>query len=468
MTTSIVQSEDRVLPTLEQDGSRRWLTPRLATGKLFRWRRAVAYALIALLTALPLITINGKPAVLLDVPQRHFTLLGYTFLPTDSALLALLMISWFATIFLTTAVAGRAWCGWACPQTVYLEFAYRPIERLCLGRSGVGGKPKPGLSPLRYIAMYALFLLLSLIVTHTLLSYFVGVAQLRTWITSSPAEHPVAFVVILISTAAVFYNFAFFREQMCTIACPYGRFQSVLLDRHSIGVRYNERRGEPRTKLQAQSARSISLPTFDAGDCVDCSMCVQVCPTGIDIRDGVQMECINCTQCIDACNAVMAKVGRPSGLIGYHSLASLEGERTKLLRPRVVLYSAISSVFLAVLLVLILTKQPFDALLMRNGGLPFFVTAQGQVENTMRLTVRNRSGQVQHLALSSQTAGVSLADTTLSITVPPGESIVQPLHLFAAPSIFTGGKHTARIRIADEKQNERVLDCQLFGPGVAP
>jgi len=224
---------------MEVDGSRVWLTPKLAVGKLFRRRRVVAYSLIALLTLLPLIPINGKPAVLLDVPTRQFTLFGYTFLPTDTMLLAFLLVSWFATIFLTTAVVGRAWCGWACPQTVYMEFVYRPIERLCMGRRGVGGKPKDNLSGWRYVIMQLLFAAISLAITHTILSYFVPVAQLRLWITSSPAQHPYAFTLIVVSSIAVWFNFVHFREQMCIIACPYGRFQSVLFDPQSLNVRYN-------------------------------------------------------------------------------------------------------------------------------------------------------------------------------------------------------------------------------------
>jgi cytochrome c oxidase accessory protein FixG len=455
-----------VLSTLEQNGSRRWLTPKLAKGKLYRRRKIMAYGLIALLTALPLISINGKPAVLLDVPARQFTLFGYTFLPTDTALLALLMVAWFASIFLCTAVLGRAWCGWACPQTVYLEFVYRPIERLCLGRAGTGGKPKADLHPLRYALMYGVFLLISLVVTHTLLSYFVGVDQLRQWITSNPADHPAAFAVIVVSTLAVWFNFAIFREQMCIIACPYGRFQSVLVDRNSIGVRYDAARGEPRGRL-----RHTALPTLEpttpksTGDCVDCTMCAQVCPTGIDIRDGVQLECINCTQCIDACNAVMTKVGKPTGLIGFYSQEAMEGGKTRLLRPRVVLYSTITVGFLAALLILILTKQPFDAALVRNGGLPFFINPQGKVENTMRLTLRNRSGEPQTFAVASQTPGVAIVESSANWTVPPGASAVQPLHLVAEDKVFEGGKRSAVIEIT-ANGHKRSVTCQLFGPGA--
>jgi cytochrome c oxidase accessory protein FixG len=464
---SFLQAQGRVLSTMEQDGSRRWLTPKVAVGKLFHQRRAVAYGLIALLTVLPLIPINGKPAVLLNVPDRQFTLLGYTFLPTDTFLLALLMVSWFATIFLTTAVLGRAWCGWTCPQTVYMEFVYRPIERLCLGRSGVGGKPREGLSPFRKVVMHVLFVLISLVITHTLLSYFVGAAQLRHWITSNPAQHPWAFGVIAVSTLAVWYNFVFFREQMCIVACPYGRFQSVLFDRHSLSVRYNPVRGEPRGKMT--SKRSVALPQAEPkGDCIDCSLCVQVCPTGIDIRDGVQLECINCTQCIDACDDVMTKIGRPTKLIGFYSQVELEGQPRKTLRPRVFLYSFVSAGFLALMLILILTKKPFDASLARNGGLPFFMTPSGQVENILRLTIRNRTGSPQSYTLESKTTGLSLMSGESTFEVPANGSVVRPVNIVSDASTVPNGMQSATVAVRDGSGAVREVSFQFFGPGGHP
>ncbi|MGC4030489.1 MAG: cytochrome c oxidase accessory protein CcoG [Tepidisphaeraceae bacterium] len=484
MSSSLIKPDGRVLSTLESDGSRRWLTPKLAVGKLFNRRRLVAWGLIVLLTALPLIPINGKPAVLLNVPDRQFTFFGYTFLPTDTILFALLMVSWFATIFLTTAVLGRAWCGWTCPQTVYMEFVYRPIERLFLGRAGVGGKPKAGLSPLRKVGMHLAFVLISLVITHTLLSYLVGVDELRKWITQSPANHPWAFGVIAISSLAVWYNFVFFREQMCIIACPYGRFQSVLLDRNSLVVRYNDPRGEPRGKKQAaggrqQAAKTVALDVFSPpaasrqppatlGDCVDCSLCVQVCPTGIDIRDGTQLECINCAQCIDACDAVMTKIGRPTNLIGYFSQAEIEGERTKYFRPRVVLYSVVSFGFLAVMLVLIATKKPFDASLARNFGLPFFTTPTGQVENVMRLTIRNRTGSPKTYSLKSQTPGISVMNGEASFEVPAHSTVVQPINLVSEQKFVPDGMQNASLRVQDETGAQREVAFQFFGPGGQP
>ncbi len=396
---SLLQPEQRVLSTLESDGSRHWLYPRLSKGRFWHARRWAAYGLIAIFTLLPVIQIRGKPAILLDIVDRHFTLFGFTFLPTDTFLLAIFMVSLILGVFLFTALFGRVWCGWACPQTVYMEFLVRPLERICLGRTGKGGPPPVNVAPWRKLSLYVLYAAACLFLAHTFLSYFVGVAELRHWISSSPAEHPVAFAVMAATTGLMLFDFCYFREQTCIIACPYGRLQSVLLDRDSLIISYDKARGEPRGKMKrtvaatvasgqwpvasgrettkeavasvhlpvlGESSNPISLATGHSplatakGDCVDCSLCVQVCPTGIDIRDGLQLECVGCAQCIDVCNDVMAKINRPLNLVGYSSQSPRADKRHPLARPRVLIYAAIMSLALALLAFMIVTKAPFQ------------------------------------------------------------------------------------------------------------
>lgn len=240
----------RVLPTLNTDGSRNWIRPKVSDGKWWRRRRIVAWALIAFFVSLPWVRIAGRPAILLDVPRREFTLFGTTFLPTDTLLLMLLLFSCLLAVFLFSALFGRVWCGWGCPQTVYMEFVFRPIERLFEGgRSGslILDRERRWLHP-RRLGKYVAYLAISLVLAHTFLAYFVGTEALARWIRLSPAEHPAPFLVMATTTLLVFTDFTWFREQTCLIACPYGRWQSVLLDRQSMIVAYDFNRGEPRRK----------------------------------------------------------------------------------------------------------------------------------------------------------------------------------------------------------------------------
>ncbi len=452
-----------MLSTLESDGSRRWLYPRLSTGRYWQARRIVAYALIAIFTLLPYISINGKPAVLLDVLHRRFTLFGYTFLPTDTALLAVFMLMTLLGIFAITAVLGRAWCGWACPQTVYMEYLFRPIERLVLGRAGVGGKPKdiPGW---RAFIVFVLSLLACLYLAHTFLAYFVGVAQLRIWVTQSPFEHPAAFMVMAVVTGLMVFDFLYFREQTCIIACPYGRLQSVLLDKSSLIVSYDTNRGEPRGKIHK------SLPVVEKqGDCIDCDMCVQVCPTGIDIRAGLQVECISCTQCADACDAVMDKIGRPRGLVRYTSQAALAGERTRIIRPRVVIYAVMVLGLMTFLGILLATKSPADVTLLRQTGSPFLVRPTGQVENIIVVKIANRMDQTQEytIALVDQPK-LSLEATDRVVRLAPGQLFQEPVHVLAPRAVFDDGEYAITVRVTTPDGHKVDRPFRMLGPLGVP
>jgi cytochrome c oxidase accessory protein FixG len=462
------QAQDRVLSTLERDGSRRWLYPRLSKGRFWSRRRVVAYVLLALFTLAPFLRIGGKPVILLDLARRHFTFLGITFLPTDTALLALFMLIVLLSIFFVTAMLGRVWCGWACPQTVYMEYIFRPIERLFTGRSGKGGTPAKDVAGWRKGAMYAAYLLICLHLANTFLAYFVPAATLNGWITASPAAHPAGFVIVIIITGLMLFNFAWFREQTCIIACPYGRLQSVLLDRQSLIISYDTGRGEPRTRA---TRSALSLPVMErssgagGGDCVDCSMCVQVCPTGIDIRDGLQVECVACAQCIDACDAVMEKIHRPLGLIRYSSESAMAGERQRLLRPRLVIYSVIILVLSSLLGVLLATRSAADVTLLRNVGRPFVVGNDGMVENTMRIKITNRTERPTAYRLNvmkpSEARAVMAHD---SVTVAAGESVTEPVRIFAPAAQFKLGHLDVALRIEGDDELRIDRDCRLLGP----
>jgi cytochrome c oxidase accessory protein FixG len=454
------QAEERVLPTLNRDGTRRWLRPRVSRGRFLRRRRALAWTLIAVFTLIPYLSMRGKPLVLLDVPHRQFILFGVTFLPTDTGFLMLLLVGLFLGIFWLTAVYGRVWCGWACPQTVYMEFLYRPVERLIArgapGRTEAAGRRWSSRRALTQLV----FLALSMFLAHTFLAYFVGVENLRRWITRSPAEHPVAFLVMATTTALMYLDFAWFREQVCVVACPYGRLQSVLLDRRSLIVGYDQRRGEPRATYRQRRSGGGA-----AGDCIDCRACVVTCPTGIDIRQGLQMECIHCTQCIDACDAIMERIGRPRGLIRYSSVAELAGEGRRLLRPRVLVYTGLVLLVWMGLGAALGARPSAEVTVLRGPGSPFTVLPSGEVSNQLRVKIVNRgSAERQYRIDVTGDVPARLVLPENPVSVAGGRAATATVFVVAPRGSFARGQRDVRLLVNDGSGFGATLPYRLVGP----
>ncbi len=467
--SALLPPDEHVLSTLEADGSRRWLHPRLAKGRLWQRRRIVAYLLMLIYSALPWVKLNGAPAFLFDLPARKFVLFGTTFLPTDTVLLALSVLIVFLSIFFVTAIFGRVWCGWACPQTVYMEFLYRPIERLLTGRAGVGGPPRKQIAGWRKLAMYAIYLFLSLHLAQTFIAYFVGVDAVREWVWESPAAHVAPFIIVVVLTVLMMIDFAYWREQLCIIGCPYGRFQSVLLDRNSKIVAYDPHRGEPRAPLR-KSQTLEQRSAAGAGSCVDCKMCVHVCPTGIDIRKGLQLECVNCTQCIDACDEIMDATHQPRGLIRFSSQAAIDGEPTRILRPRIAIYGALIAGLSVLLLSLLSDRPQADVTLLRALGRPFLVLESGQVENTMRLKLTNRTEAPRTYSFSAVTStglALELRAQRSPVTLAPGETVTEPLHVIVPPDVFVFGRLDATLTVTDDLGWSSAKEWRLLGPATA-
>jgi cytochrome c oxidase accessory protein FixG len=476
-----------ILSTLNDDGSRRWLKPKPSPGRLLTARRIVAYGLIALFALLPLIHVNGRPLVMLDLIARRFHIFGTTFYPTDTLLLALLLVGTFLTIFWLTALFGRVWCGWACPQTVYMEFVYRPIERFFEGTPGRAPKGWLQTSGFGKILKYGAYLLVSLALAHTFLAYFVSWDNLRQWVFGSPLDHMLGFGVVMLVTVAMMADFSYFREQICLVACPYGRLQSVLLDRQSMVVKYDHKRGEPRGRKKGVARADVPLPVLSSaeaaalagagsaagvrsvGDCVDCHMCVTTCPTGIDIRNGLQMECVNCAQCIDACNTVMTKLGRPTGLIRYSSQAAIEGAKFSILRPRVLLYPAIILVIAGLFAFTLINTGVADITVLRGLGLPFKVTPAGEVENNVRVKIVNRLPEPATFSLTlAGVPGARLAQDVSGIVVEPGQMLTTPSQIFAPAGAFEHGRARVMITVTGPQGFSRTVPFTLVGPASGP
>lgn len=408
---------------------------------------------------IPHLRMGGKPLILLDLPRRQFTLFGTTFLPTDTLLLMLLLASIIITIFLLTALFGRVWCGWACPQTVYMEFLFRPIERWVEGgRSGslALDKERRHFAP-RRLLKYAIYAVLALFLAHTFLAYFVGTEALSEWMRRSPAEHPTSFLVMAGTALAVFGDFTYFREQTCLVACPYGRMQSVLLDRQSLIVAYDPTRGEPRMKGKVRPE--------GAGDCIDCAACVTTCPTGIDIRDGLQMECIHCTQCADACDEIMTRVNKPKGLIRYSSRELLEGHKRHLIRPRTVLYPLALAVFLGGFTYALATRDAADVTVLGGQGEPFTVQADGRIANQVRVKIANRTNADHDYRIEvvgAAEGSVVVPQNPLRVTA--GESAVTTLFVLLPRSSFHDGEHRVTVRVSDDAGFSTNVAYRLVGP----
>ncbi len=372
------------LSTINADGSRKFVHPADVHGRFTTWRRVVALVLLIVYVALPWITVNGHPAVFLDVQRRRFHFFGLT-LATQDLWIGFFLVTGLAfALFFVTSLFGRIWCGWTCPYSLFMEQIYRRVERWIDGdghqRRMLEDAPWTFAKIWRRIVKHTLFILISAAIAHVFLSYFVSIGTLYDMMRGPPLLHAEAFGVVAFLTASLYFCFSWFREQFCIILCPYGRLQSALTDEHSVVIGYDSKRGEPRGKASADKA---------VGDCVDCRRCVQVCPTGIDIRQGLQLECIGCAACIDACDDIMLKLGRPKGLIRYDSHTGLQGGHTRLLRSRTLLYTCMLAAGAAAFALAATHISPLSAGAVRMGGASFYVD-DGIIRNQFQLRVINK------------------------------------------------------------------------------
>ena len=380
--------------TMDTTGKRKWVYPRKPKGKYTNYRLLVSILLLIIYFSIPFIKINGNPVLLINIIERQFYILGQPFYPQDFFILALGAITSLVFIILFTVAFGRIFCGWICPQTIFLEMIFRKIEYAIEGDRNkqirldnqAWDSEKIWKRSLKWFS----FMLISLIITHIMFMYIVGYKEVFNIMQQGPFEKPTNFLVMILFTAAFYFVFAWFREQVCTMVCPYGRLQGVLIDKETINVLYDYKRGENRSKWKKGEDRRAA----GKGDCIDCKQCVVVCPTGIDIRDGLQMECVNCTACIDACDEVMVKVGLPTGLIRYASEREIEEQAKFKFTTRMKAYTVVLAILTGFLGFLLYNRGDMEAKFLKQPGSSFFIR-DGKITNTYNYTFLNKSNETK-------------------------------------------------------------------------
>lgn len=369
-------------------GKRNWFFPQKPSGKWHNRRVWFTIFQLAVMFGLPFVKVNGQPLFLFNILERKFIVFGIFIGPQDYWLFGLMMISFFVFIVLFTTVFGRIWCGWACPQTVFMEMVFRKIEYVIEGdwkaQRALDKAPWTKDKIIKRALKVVIFMALSFLIANLLLSYFVGIDRLWRIITEPISAHLTLFLGIVAFTLIFFFNFAWLRDQACTVVCPYGRLQSVLLDKNSVVIAYDYKRGEPREKLRKGVERT-------AGDCISCFQCVNVCPTGIDIRNGTQMECVNCTACIDACDNIMDKVGLPKGLIRYDSENNIASGKSKLITTRSIGYAIVLTALWVGLGYAILTRDDTETTMFRAPGSRYIENPDGTISNLYTFKLFNKT-----------------------------------------------------------------------------
>lgn len=445
------------LASLDADGRRRVIHPADVRGPLTRLRWLAYAVLLAILAGMPWLRIGGHPAILLDIPHRQFWVLGAAFNDQDAFLLFFLFSGVGFGLLVTTAIAGRLWCGFACPQTVLVEGLYRRIERRIEGpreaRIKLAAAPWTPGKAARKTLKHALFVALSLALAHVVLGYFVPIRSLLAVLAAGPRQSPEAFAWTMAIAALLYVDGAFFREQFCVIMCPYGRLQSALTDEDTFVVGYDVQRGEPRGKLKV----------LNSGDCIDCRRCVAVCPTGIDIRQGLQLDCIGCGACADACDEVMGKVHRPLGLIRLDSGRAFAGQPRRTWRPRLALYAVAALLGLGVATFALVTRGSFEASLLRASGTPYAIDGD-EVRNLLRLRLASKLSDEATFAIEPVARpGQSIVVTRPEVSLPTLGSVEIPVMVTVRRERYHGPEPIElRVRQGSHASTVRAT---LLGPG---
>ena len=456
------------ISTADRQGRRQWVYPRKVSGRFHRWRTWFSALLLLIMFAGPFVTINGNPLLMMNIVERKFVVLGQIFWPQDMILFAIALLVGAVSILVFTTAFGRLWCGWACPQTVMMEMVFRKIEYAIEGdaprQRALNRAPWTANKLLLKSLKHGIFFALSFLVGNVLLSYIIGWRELYQIITDPPAKHLVG-LGFMAAFALLFYGiFARFREQACTFICPYGRLQSLLLDDNSIVVAYDRKRGEKRSPLRR--AQKFGERRFAGlGDCVACNQCVAVCPTGIDIRNGTQMECIHCTACMDACDAVMTKTGNARGLIRYASLNGIEYGKPLRFTPRLAGYTVVLAALAGLLALMLFLRSDVEATVLRAPGSLFQQMPDGRFSNlyTVRLVNKTSREMPVELRLESPAGSLNVMGRD-SIVVAPQKQSENSVLIELDPSALKSGSTPLVLGVYSNGKKLDTLKTAFIGP----
>ena len=455
------------LSTVDSKGKRVWVYPKKPQGRFHTYRIVVAIILLALLFMGPFVKVGGQPLMLFNIFQRKFIIFGTPFWPQDFHLFALAFISFVVFIVLFTVVFGRMWCGWACPQTIFMEMVFRKIEYLIEGDANkqrrLAQMPWNTEKILKKVSKHALFILISLVISHLVMAYLIGIDQTKELVSHSPAKNLSGFIALMFFTFLFYMVFAFLREQVCVAVCPYGRLQGVFLGENSMAVMYDWVRGEPRGKLK----KNQETPEGQSGDCIDCKRCVHVCPTGIDIRNGTQLECVNCTACMDACDYVMERIDRPKGLIRLASYRSIKDGIKNLINSRVIGYSVILLLLISLQVYLLTTRIPVETTIVRVPGMLYQEQENNMVSNLYNIQFVNKTFEKKDIKLRLEDIDGGLIKRVgdESLEVPANGNIEGVFFIEIPRSRINSAKTSLVIEIIDE--NNEVIDkvkTSFLGP----
>lgn len=459
------QFRDAIGVVDKKTGNRKWIYPKKPKGPLYKGRTWFSILLMILLFTGPFIQVNGHPILLLNVLARKFIIFGVPFWPQDLPLFALLMLTFVVFIIVFTVVFGRVWCGWACPQTIFMEMLFRKIEYWIEGdfkdQQRLDDQPWDAGKISRKALKHFIFFVLSFWIANTFLAYLIGIDELRKLVDEGPEAHMGQFVALSIFSIVFYIVFTKMREIVCIVVCPYGRLQGLMLEKNSVVVAYDYKRGEPRGIHKKNSTEQL-------GDCVDCKLCVQVCPTGIDIRNGTQLECINCTACIDECNTVMEKVHKPKGLIRYASQNEIASGIKKRVTLRTAAYMAVLGGLISLLTYFVVTRKDIETTVLRTPGMLYQNQSDTEVSNMYNFEVVNKTFHEQQVELrmaAPSTARLKMVDRESSSNVLKEDDILKgSFFIIMDKKDITLNNTPARIEVYSNGVLMEAINTNFVGP----